>query len=115
MSQPCPTMDLSPWAPPGPGNSSQLFLYIQLRNVIGAEHLNQCWALLSLTQLFPGTANKTPIFCTVTLESGSSTWGKVWPEEATECCKAQVTHLLQWWKAQLSTLLWFVKMQAGQD
>lgn len=54
-------MDLSPWAWPGPGNSSQLLLYIQLRNVIGDEHLNQCWALLLLTQLFPGTANKTPI------------------------------------------------------
>lgn len=74
VSQPCPTMDLSPWAWPGPGNSSQLLLYIQLRNVIGDEHLNQCWASLLLTQLFPGTANKTPIFCTVTLGGGSSTW-----------------------------------------
>lgn len=71
--------------------------------------------LLLLTQLFPGTENKPPIFCTVTLQGGSSTWGKVSSEEATEPCKAQVTHLLQWWQAQLRTQPCFVKMQAGHN
>lgn len=42
----------------------------------------------------------------MTLEGGSSTWGKVSSEEATESCKAQVTHLLQWWRpAENSALL----------